>query len=95
MNYDYVYVSNRHRVFNPKASDYIILSKYIRMMHDLHGLEYDSLAPFDVLAGYSCFKVIDKGKSLLFCLNNSEHIVKPEKIKNNLLAFSNHNPTGI
>jgi hypothetical protein len=32
---------------------------------------------------------------MLFCLNNGDQIIKPEKTTNDLLTFSNHNPTGI
>lgn len=87
MEHDYVYVSNRHRVWNPQLADYMILSKYLRMMWDRHGLSHDPLAPFIVPAGYSCYRVIDKGKAMLFCLNNGDQIIKPEKTTNDFLEF--------
>lgn len=95
MDCDYVYVKKSHRVLNPQLVDYMNLSRYFRMMWDLHGLAHDPLAPFEVPSIYSCFRVIDKGRALVFCLNNGDQIIKPEKTKNDLLTFSNHNPTGI
>lgn len=85
MEYDYVYVKNSHRASNPQFIDYMNLSKYFRMMLDSHGLEHDPLAPFEVPSTYSCFRVIGKGRAMLFCLNNGDQIIKPEKTKNNLL----------
>jgi len=92
---DYVFVKQSHRASNPQLADYLNLSKYLRMMLEQHGLEHDPLAPFDIQPNYHCFKIIDKGKAMLFCLNNGDQIFKPEKTKNNLLTFGNHNPTGI
>jgi len=95
MDCGYIYVKKTHRNFDPQLVDYMNFSKYLRMMNDLHGLTHDPLAPFDIPSEYSCFRVIEKGKAMLFCLNHSDQIVKPEKTKNNLLNFGNHNPTGI
>jgi hypothetical protein len=81
---DYVYVKQAHRASNPQLLDYMNLSKYLRMMLDMHGLAHDPLAPLDIPLNYHCFKVIDKGKAMLFCLVNGDQILKPEiNSKNN------------
>jgi hypothetical protein len=87
MDCDYVYVKKSHRVLNPQLVDYMNLSRYLRMMCDLHGLYHDPLAPFEISSIYNCFRVIDKGKAMLFCLNNGDQIIKPEKTTNDLLNF--------
>lgn len=87
MDCDYVYVKTSHRNSNPAYPNYMILSKYLRMMYDKHGLDHDPLAPFEIPSMYNCFRVIDKGRAMLFCLNNGEQILKPEKTKNDLLKF--------
>ena len=87
MEHDYIYVINRHRVFNPQSADYMNLSKYLRMMCDLHGLDHDPIAPFTIPSGYSCYRVVDKGKAILFCINNGDQIIKPEKTTNDFLNF--------
>jgi hypothetical protein len=74
---DYVYVKHSHRASNPQLLDYMNLSKYLRMMLEQHGLAHDPLAPFDIPSNCNCFKVADKGKAMLFCLNNGDQIIKP------------------
>ena len=78
MNADYIYVDKKHRVLDPRSSDYMNQSRYFRMMLDEHGLVHDPLAPFKIPSNVSCFKVIDKGKAMMFCLNYSSVIIKPE-----------------
>ena len=90
MEKDYVYVKKSHRLSNPQSPDYINQSKYFRMMMDVHGLQHDPMAPFDVPSLYNCFFIANKGKSMIFCLNNGDVIAKPEKTKNDLLTFGNH-----
>jgi hypothetical protein len=75
---DYVYVKSSHRIFDPQNVNYMNMSKYLRMMLETNGLEYDPMAPFIVPSNYSPFRIIDKGKAMLFCLNNGEWISKPE-----------------
>ena len=79
---DYVCVKKTHRVLNPQLANYMIMSKYLKMMCDDHGLEHDPLAPFEVSSKYDYFKVINKGKAMIFCLNNGDQIIKPEIFKN-------------
>jgi hypothetical protein len=74
---DYVFVKQTHRALNPQSPDYMNLSKYLRMMCDIHGLSHDPLAPFDVPSTHHCFRIIDKGKAMVFCLKNGEQILKP------------------
>jgi hypothetical protein len=38
----------------------------------------DSLCPFQKKENVRSFRVEDKGKAMMFALNNSEHIIKPE-----------------
>jgi len=78
VNSDYVYVNKNHRSSDPRSNDYMIVSKYYRMMEDLNGLSYDQLAPFHIPSTVNCFRVIDKHKAMIFCLNNGIHISKPE-----------------
>jgi len=80
MNGDYVYIKTTHRVLNPQLADYMNLSRYLRMMWDRHGLAHDPLAPFKIPSKYNCFRVIDRGKAMLFCLNNGDYVIKPENI---------------
>ncbi len=75
---DFVYVKCSHRIFDPQNKNYMNMSKYLRMMLETNGLEYDPMAPFSVPSSYSPFRIIDKGKAMLFCLNNGEYISKPE-----------------
>jgi hypothetical protein len=75
---DYVYVNKNHRVLDPRSLDYMNQSRYFRMMADVNGLVHDPLVPFVVPSNVSCFRVIDKGKAMLFCLNYSSVITKPE-----------------
>ena len=74
---DYIYVKQTYRPSNPKLANYMIISKFLKMMLDMHGLAHDSLAPFNIPSNYLCFKVIDKNKAMLFCLNNGDQILKP------------------
>lgn len=78
MSVDYVFVAKNHRSSDPRSVDYMILSKYLRMMSNLNGLEHDPLAPFHVPSTVNSFKVIDKNKAMIFCLENGTHIFKPE-----------------
>jgi hypothetical protein len=54
------------------------LSRYLRMMWDVNGLAHDPLAPFKNPSNVTCFRVIDKCKAMIFCLNNGAYISKPE-----------------
>lgn len=92
MNGDYIFINKNHRQQNKLSSDYLTFSEYLVVMYDAHGLMHDALAPFKIPYSHTCFKVIDKGKAFLFCLNNGEFLVKPEQSNKN---FGNHNPTGI
>ena len=78
MGEDYIYVNKNHRPSDPRSNDYMIFSKYLRMMWDINGLAHDPLAPLVVPYNVNCFRVIDKNKAMLFCLNNGTYISKPD-----------------
>jgi hypothetical protein len=75
---DWIFVKNSHRISDPRSKDYLSFSQYFEMMRENHGLLMDSLCPFQKKENVRSFRVEDKGKAMMFALNNSEHIIKPE-----------------
>lgn len=75
---DWIFIKNSHRVSDTKSKDYLSFSEYVEMMRSKHGLLLDSLCPFEKKEKVRSFRVEDKGKAMMFALNNSEHIIKPE-----------------
>ena len=75
---DWIFVKNSHRVADPRAKDYLSLSDYIEKMKNDHGLALDPLCPFVKKEKVKSFRVIDKGKAMMFAINFSEYIIKPE-----------------
>ena len=75
---DWIFVKTSHRISDPKSKDYLSFSEYVEMMQNNHGLILDSLCPFDKKEKVRSFRVQDKGKAMMFALNNSECIIKPE-----------------
>jgi hypothetical protein len=75
---DWIFVKTSHRVSDPKSKDYLSFSEYVEMMKINHGLILDSLCPFEKKEKVRSFRVDDKGKAMMFALNNPEYIIKPE-----------------
>jgi hypothetical protein len=75
---DWIFVKNSHRVSDPRSTDYLSYTLYIERMIDMHGLILDPLCPFEKKENVRSFRVEDKGKAMMFALNNSEYIIKPE-----------------
>lgn len=75
---DWIFVKNSHRVSDPISKDYLSFSEYVEMMKDTHGLIFDSFSPFTTKEKVRSFRVEDKGKAMMFAINNSEYIIKPE-----------------
>jgi hypothetical protein len=75
---DWIFVKNSHRVSDPKSKDYLSYSEYIERMKNDHGLILDPLCPFNKKDKVRSFRVENKGKAMMFALNNSEFVVKPE-----------------
>lgn len=75
---DWIFVKASHRVSHPKSEGYLSFSEYIENMRNLHGLISDPLCPFEKKENVRSFRVEDKGKAMMFALNNSEFIIKPE-----------------
>lgn len=75
---DWIFVKNSHRVSYPKLENYLTFTEYVEMMRTKHGLIFDSLCPFEKKENVKSFRVEDKGKAMMFALNNSEYIIKPE-----------------
>jgi len=75
---DWIFVKTTHRESDPKSKEYLSFSEYIERMRNLHGLISDPLCPFEKKENVRSFRVEDKGKAMMFALNNSEFIIKPE-----------------
>lgn len=75
---DWIFIKNSHRISDPRSKDYLSLSDYITKMREEHGLVLDPLCPFSKKDKVKSFKVEDKGKAMMFALNYSEYVVKPE-----------------
>ena len=75
---DWIFVKTTHRVSDPRSKEYLSFSQYIENMQSTHGLISDPLCPFEKKENVRSFRVEDKGKAMMFALNNSEYIIKPE-----------------
>ena len=83
MKSDYVFVNKNHRDNKLNSPHYLTFSKYLVKMYHDNGLMHDPLGPYKIPFSHTCFKVIDKGKAFIFCLNNGEQILKPEQSNKN------------
>ena len=75
---DWIFVKNSHRVSDPRSKEYLSFSKYVEKMRSEHGLILDTFCPFEKKEKVKSFKVEDKGKAMMFAINYSEFVIKPE-----------------
>lgn len=89
MSDDYILVKKSFRQREPKHPDYMSMKKFMDVMLDEHGLEYDVIGYYgksDYTVNdnfFSPYKVKDKGKALKFVFTHSDFVENPNFFKNN------------
>lgn len=76
---DFVLVKKTHRQTYPKMSGYMKMQDYLDLMKEKNGLEYCPSGEFKIDLLYNLFRVINKNKAMMFCIQNGDVISKPQK----------------